>query len=131
MFRAALASAAFLMQSTLAVAGDGKEGPTTDGIPNNTLIIAYCKDNGAVGVSVKDVEHVAVQLALNSCQASGGGLGCCNVEVRTYIARCGALAQSEEHYGRSVGNSLSEADEGALKECGDDRCSVRAHRCRY
>jgi Domain of unknown function (DUF4189) len=111
----------------------GKEGPVTVGPSGaqSTLVIAYCSENGAAGISVKPQEYHAAQLALKACQASGGSAACCMVEVVVSQERCGAIAQSDDSYGHGIGPTLEEAGSDAISSCGGGSCKVRAHRCRY
>lgn len=105
------------------------------------LAMAYCPANGAVGVHVNPLEHRAAELAIKSCLEARGGLHCCRIYILLkgdYL--CGAIAIADDGSGQGEtdsigkgfgrGSTLEEAQEDALRKCGDD-CHVIARRCRY
>src|SRR5262249_25224899 len=110
------------------------------------LVIAYCKETGSVGIGVKPSIHAAVRDAVTRCSGFAGNLTCCDVALRVWGARCGALSEGRICYSgglpgdceRFVGYGLGETMEDA-KNSAEDMCegqsSVKcrpvATRCRY
>lgn len=98
--------------------------------PDDVLIIAFCDENHAAGLSVQKQEYSAAELALKACLLKGGSLGCCKVEVKNYKARCAALAANGLDHAETVGDTLEQAREKAKRECGS-KCKIVASDCRY
>ena len=95
--------------------------------------IAYCSDDGSVGVGKESNEAAASISAIQNCKS-----GCCQVMGLTDDEdKCIALAVSKEIAETGMGTSRAKASAGAIKQCTDDgsddnsdaSCKVIAAEC--
>lgn len=116
---AALTCAFLLAVSPAAFAQKGGGGGNAD----NYGALAYNESDGSYGYAYDyDTQGEANKAALSEC-----GKGC-KVVIKLKN-ECGAIAQSDSHYGWSNGANRKEAERGAVQQCGGKGCKVVAWTC--
>jgi hypothetical protein len=114
----AIFCALLIAVSPLAVAQKGGAGGGGD----NYGAVAYNDSDGSYGYAYDyDTQGEANKAALSEC-----GKGC--KVVLKLKNECGAIAQSDSHYGWASGNNRKEAERGATQQCGKG-CKIVAWTC--